>query len=135
MLCARANLERVAVLRLIKAAFKQVEVDERIELDDARVLTILDKMVRMRQESIEQFRGVGRQDLVAKEEAELEIIKAFMPEPLSEAEVQQCVSKAIAECGAVSLKDMGKVMAIVKPLLQGRADLSKISAQVKDRLS
>lgn len=126
---------RLATIRLILAAFKQVEVDERIELDDARVLQILDKMLKQRRESIRQYGDAGRNDLVANEEAEVVIIQEYMPEALSEAEIDAMVNKAVAESGAESIKDMGKVMGMLKADMQGRADMSVVSAKIKAALS
>jgi uncharacterized protein YqeY len=122
-------------IRLIQAEFKRVEVDERIVLDDARVLAILDKMVKQRRESIAQFEKGGRQDLVDTENAELAVIQEFMPQPLSEAEIDALVEAAMQETGAASVKDMGKVMAVLKPKLQGRADMGVVGQRIKARLS
>ena len=127
--------ERLAVIRLIMSAMKQVEVDERIELDDSRVLGILDKMVKQRRESIGQFESGGRDDLVEKEQAEIEIISEFLPQALSEQEIEAIISSAISETGAASMKDMGKVMGIVKPQITGRADVGAVSSKVKSLLS
>jgi uncharacterized protein YqeY len=127
--------ERLAILRLISSSMKQVEVDERIELDDARVIVILDKMVKQRRESIAQFETAGRDDLVRKESYEIDVIHEFLPQALSEAEVDEIVNQAIAETGASSIKDMGKVMAIVKPRIIGRADVGAVSGRIKSRLS
>lgn len=126
---------RLATIRLILAAFKQVEVDERIELDDTRVLQILDKMLKQRRESIRRYGDAGRNDLVANEEAEVVIIQEYMPEALSEAEIDAMVNKAVAESGAESIKDMGKVMGMLKADMQGRADMSVVSAKIKAALS
>ncbi len=126
---------RLATIRLILAAFKQVEVDERIELDDTRVLQILDKMLKQRRESIRRYGDAGRNDLVANEEAEVVIIQEYMPEALSEAEIDAMVNKAVAESGAEAIKDMGKVMGILKADMQGRADMSVVSAKIKAALS
>jgi uncharacterized protein len=126
---------RLGVIRLILSAMKQVEVDERIELDDDRVLQILDKMLKQRRESIRQFADAGRTDLVANEEAEVLVIQEFMPKALTEAEIDTLVSAAIAESGAASQKDMGKVMAILKGPMQGRADMSVVSGKIKVALS
>ena len=126
---------RLAAIRLIMAAIKQREVDERIELDDTQVTAVLDKMVKQRRESIEQYEKAGRTDLVDKEKAELEVIQTYLPEPLSEDEINTLIDEAIAETGASSIKDMGKVMGLLKPKLAGRADMGKVSGQVKARLS
>lgn len=126
---------RLATIRLILAAFKQVEVDERIAIDDNRALQILDKMLKQRRESIRQFSDAGRTDLVANEEAEVVVIQEFMPQALSEAEIDAMVSAAVMESGAESVKDMGKVMALLKANMQGRADMSVVSAKIKAALS
>ncbi|WP_058526514.1 GatB/YqeY domain-containing protein [Legionella erythra] len=126
---------KLDALRLITAAVKQVEVDERIIVDDERMLVILDKMAKQRKESIAQFNTAGRHDLVAQEQFELDLIGQYLPEPLSEDEVNQLVSAAIAEVNAEKMSDMGKVMAHLKPQLQGRADMSKVSALIKTKLS
>ncbi|WP_417533552.1 GatB/YqeY domain-containing protein [Marinobacterium stanieri] len=125
---------RLGTIRLILAELKRIEVDERIELDDARVLTVLDKMVKQRRDSITQYEAAERPELAEKEQQELEVIKTFLPQPLSDAEVTQIIDDAIAESGASSMQDMGKVMAIVKPQVQGRADMGKISGLVKQKL-
>jgi uncharacterized protein YqeY len=125
---------RLQVIRLILAAIKQVEVDERITLDDVRTLQVLDKMLKQRRESIRQYAGAGRADLVAVEEAEVIVIQDFMPQPLSEAEVDAMVRDAVAESGAQSIKDMGKVMGLLKSKMQGRADMSVVSAKIKAAL-
>ena len=127
--------ERLAVIRLMMAALKQVEVDERIELDDTRIITILDKMLKQRRESISQFDAAGRKDLSDKENAEIDIIKTFMPQALSEEEIVSIINDAIATTGAASIKDMGKVMGIVKPKMAGRADMGKVSGSIKALLS
>ena len=126
---------RLGVIRLMLAAIKQVEVDERIELDDARIIAVLDKMVKQRRESISQFASAGRDDLTAIEQAELEIISEFMPEALSEAEIEALIEQSLATTGASSIRDMGKVMGMLKPQLQGRADMSQVSQLIKSRLS
>ncbi len=127
--------ERLATIRLIQAAIKQREVDERIELDDAQVLQVLDKMVKQRRDSISQFSDAGRTDLVAKEESELLVIQEYLPEALSEEEIAALVAEAIAATGASSVKDMGKVMGYVKPKAQGRADMGAVSGLIKAQLS
>jgi uncharacterized protein YqeY len=127
--------ERLATIRLALAAIKQREVDERIALDDAQVLAVLDKMIKQRRESITQFQTGGRADLVAKETAEIAVLQGYLPAQLSEAEIDEAIAQAIAATGAVSVKDMGKVMALVKPKAQGRADLGAISARIKQKLS
>ena len=125
---------RMGVARLLLAAIKQREVDERIELDDSQVLAVLDKMVKQRRDSIQQYGDAGRDDLAAVEAAEIEVIQEFLPEGLSEAEIVSIIEAAIAETGAESMRDMGKVMGIVKPLVQGRADVGQVSSLVKQKL-
>ncbi|WP_428242301.1 GatB/YqeY domain-containing protein [Gynuella sp.] len=126
--------DRLSTIRLMLAELKRVEVDERIELPDERILAILDKMQKQRRDSINQFEQAKREDLAAKERSELEVIAEFLPEPLGEAELNALIDAAIAEVGASSMADMGKVMALVKPKAQGRADMSEISKAVKGRL-
>jgi len=126
---------RLGVIRMIMAAIKQREVDERIELDDDQVTLVVDKMIKQRRESISQFDAAGRDDLSAIERTELEILSTFMPEQLSEDEIASMVEKALADAGASSMKDMGKVMGIVRPQAQGKADMSVVSQLIKDKLS
>lgn len=126
---------RLGVIRLMLAALKQVEVDERIELDDTRITAILDKMAKQRRESITQFGQAGRDDLIAIEEAELDIIREFLPEALSAEEIEAMISSTIDATGATSIRDMGKVMGALKPQLQGRADMGQVSQLIKSRLS
>lgn len=126
--------ERLGTIRLILADFKRIEVDERIEIDDERALVILDKMLKQRRDSINQFTDGGRQDLADKEQAEIEVIQDFLPTPLTPAEIDALVAAAISTTGAESVKDMGKVMAIVKPQVQGRADVGAVSQAIKARL-
>jgi len=125
---------RLATIRLVTAAIKQREVDERIELDDAQVLAVLDKMVKQRRESISQFEKAGRDDLILQEASELEIIQSYLPEQLTEAEITALIDAAMEATGATSIKDMGKVMGQLKPKLQGRADIGAVSAMIKTRL-
>ena len=127
--------QRLAALRLMMAEFKRVEVDERIELDDARVLAILDKMTKQRKDSQAQFKEAGRTDLEEKEGFELAIIGEFMPEQLGKEEIVDLVATVISQIGASGMQDMGKVMGILKPKVQGKADMSQVSALVKSRLS
>ena len=129
------NKARLGVIRLILAAFKQVEVDERITIDNDRALVILDKMLKQRRESIRQFTDGNRMDLAEIEEAEILVIQDFMPQALTEAEIDAMVSAAVAESGAQSIKDMGKVMALLKTAMQGRADMSVVSQKIKAALS
>ena len=126
--------DRLGVLRLITAAFKQKEVDERIELDDAMVLAIMDKMVKQIRDSIQQFEQAGRDDLVEKEKFELEIIQEYLPAQLTDNEIKQLIAESITESGAESVKDMGMVMGVLKPRLQGRADMRQVSGLVKQQL-
>lgn len=127
--------ERLTTIRLIQAEIKRIEVDERIEVDDDRLLSVLDKMCKQRRDSIEQFESAGRDDLASQEKAEMEVIQEFLPEALSEEELQTLVTAAVAESGATEARDMGKVMAIVKPQVQGRADMGAVSKLVKAALS
>jgi uncharacterized protein YqeY len=127
--------ERLGVLRLITAAIKQREIDERVEMDDADVLQVLDKMVKQRRDSESQFLKAGRDDLAKQETYELGILSEFLPEALSEDELKALVDSAVAESAAESMKDMGKVMAILRPQAQGRADMGAVSGAVKARLS
>ena len=127
--------ERLAGIRFVLAAIKQREVDERIQLDDTQVLAVLDKMIKQRRESITQFEAGARADLVAKESAELAVLLAYLPAQLGEAEVEGLIRAAIASTGATSMKDMGKVMAAVKPQVQGRTDMGALSARIKSLLS
>jgi uncharacterized protein len=127
--------ERLATVRLITAAIKQREVDERIVLDDVQILSVIEKMVKQRKESIVQFEAGGRADLVAKEQSELAILAAYQPTQMSEAEVDGLIAAAIAATGAASMKDMGKVVAHVKSAAAGRADMAAVSARVKAKLA
>jgi uncharacterized protein YqeY len=126
---------RLGTIRLLLAAIKQKEVDERIELDDAVVSSIVEKLIKQRKDSISQFQAAGRDDLVAAEQAELVVLQAYLPEQLSAAEVEAAVVVAITESGASSAKDMGKVMGLLKPRLAGRADMGQVSALIKARLA
>jgi len=125
---------RLGALRQIHAAIKQREVDERIELDDAGALVVLDKLAKQYRESIDQYRAAAREDLVSKEEQELAVAQEFLPQPLDGAEIERLVEEAIASTGAGGMKDMGRVMGILKPQVQGRADMGAVSARVKARL-
>ena len=129
-----ADKPRLGTIRLILAAIKQIEVDERKVLDDIEVTTVLDRMCKQRRESISQFEKAGRTDLVDQEAAELAIIQTYLPEPLSEGELNALIDEAMAQTGASSIKDMGRVMALLKPELQGRADMGAVSAMIKARL-
>ncbi|MEN9931019.1 MAG: hypothetical protein RL604_1266 [Pseudomonadota bacterium] len=126
---------RLGTIRLLLAAMKQKEVDERIELDDGAVIAIIEKLIKQRKDSISQFQAAKRDDLVAIENAELIVLQAYMPEQMSEAEVAAVVAKAVAEVGATGPQDMGKVMGLVKSQLAGKADMGVVSAQVKAALT
>jgi uncharacterized protein len=126
--------DRLGLIRMLQAGIKQREVDERIQLDDAQVLAVIDKMIKQRKDSVTQFEAGGRADLVAKESAEIAWLSDYLPAQLSEAEIDELVRSAIAESGAASLKDMGKVMALVKPKAQGRCDMGALSARIKAAL-
>ena len=126
---------RLATLRLITAAIKQREVDERTEMDDAQVLSVLEKMIKQRRDSITQYEKAGRQELADQEKSEIAIIEDYMPEGLSEEEILAMVETAITETGAASIRDMGKVMGLLKPQLQGRADMGKVGGLIKQKLS
>ncbi len=126
---------RLATLRLMSAALKQKEVDDRAVPDEATTIAIIDKLMKQRRESITQYESAGRDDLVAIEQAEAEIIKTYLPASLNEEEISAIIEAAVAESGAASVKDMGKVMGLVKPKLQGRADMSAVSKTIKDRLN
>ncbi len=125
---------RLGVIRLILAAIKQREVDERIVLDDAQVTAVLDKMLKQRRESISQYDQAGRTDLSEVEQYEMGVVQEYLPQPLTPAEIDTLIGQAVAESGASGIKDMGKVMAILKPQLQGRADMSAVSVQIKAKL-
>ena len=126
--------QRLGVIRLMLAAVKQREVDDRAELTDDQILAVLDKMVKQRRDSVTQYEQAGRTELAAQENYEIGVIQEFLPAALSEAEIAEIVTEAIAASGATSMKDMGKVMGIVKPRVQGRADVGAVSALVKNRL-
>jgi uncharacterized protein len=126
--------ERLGVIRMITAAIKQREVDERISLDDAQVVAVLEKMVKQRKESLVQFQAGNRQDLVDKEAAEIELLKTYLPSPLGDAEIDALIAAAIAATGASSVKDMGKVMGVIKSKAQGRADMGTVGAKIKAKL-
>ena len=126
---------RLGTIRLIQAEIKRIEVDERIELDDTRVLAILDKMSKQRRDSLSQFKDAGRDDLAEQEQSELDVIAEFLPAALTEEELQVLIDQAVAASGAQAMSDMGKVMGILKPQIQGRADMGVVSKQIKARLS
>ena len=126
---------RLGVVRLVLAAIKQREVDERIELDDAQVLAVLDKMVKQRRDSLTQFTDAGRQDLADQESFELSVLQEYLPAALSEAEIDALITAAIESTGAASMKEMGKVMGVLKPQVQGRADVGEVSKRIKSLLA
>ena len=126
---------RLGTIRLLLAAIKQREVDDRIELDDSAVLKVLDKMVKQRRDSISQFEKAGRNELVEQEAYEVEVLQTYMPEALSSEEISALIIEAIGKTGAKTMRDMGKVMGLIKPKLEGRADMGAVSKQVKNQLS
>lgn len=126
--------ERLGTIRMITSAIKQREVDERIQLDDTQVLAVIEKMIKTRKESITQFQSGGREDLVAKEQQEIELLQAYMPQQLGDAEVDALIAEAIAQSGATSIKEMGKAMALLKQKAQGRTDMAGASAKLKAKL-
>ena len=126
--------ERLGAIRLIQVEIKRIEVDERCDVDDERVLVILDKMVKQRRDSIKQFEDAGRQELADKEQAEIDVIQEFLPAALTEEEINSLITQAITQTGAESMRDMGKVMGILKPQIQGRADAGAVSGLVKKAL-
>ncbi len=126
--------ERLGVIRMITAAIKQREVDERISLDDAQVIAVFEKMVKQRKESLVQFQAGNRQDLVDKESAEIDLLKTYLPSQLGDAELDALIADAIASTGAASVKDMGKVMGVIKSKAQGRADMGTVGAKIKAKL-
>ncbi len=126
---------RLGVIRLIQSEFKRIEVDERIELDDARVLAVLDKMVKQRRDSAKQYEDAGRQELAEQELFEISIIAEFLPQPLSDEEISALIDDAVSSTGASGMQGMGQVMGILKPKLQGRADMGKVSGLVKAKLT
>ena len=132
--------ERLGTIRLLMAAIKQSEIDKRthgehVELDEAGILAVIEKLIKQRRESIELYKSGNREDLVKKEEAEIKVLQGYFPEQLTDDEVENLITKALAESGATTMKDMGKVMAILKVSLQGRADIAKVSGQVKAKLT
>ncbi len=134
--CMKAgDKKRLGVIRSMLAAIKQVEVDSQKALDDDEVIAVLDKQVKQRRDSIQQYREAGREELAEQEQYELEVIQTFLPQPLSEVEIAQMIEAAIQETGAAGMQDMGKVMGVLKPKMQGRADMSIVSKQVREKLS
>jgi uncharacterized protein YqeY len=126
--------ERLGVIRMLTAAIKQREVDERISLDDAQVLSVLEKMIKQRKESLVQFQAGNRPDLVAKESGEIALLQGYLPSQLSDSEIDALIAEAISSTGAASIKDMGKVMGIIKGKAQGRADMAAVGAKIKAKL-
>ena len=126
--------ERLSCIRMLQAGIKQREVDERVELDDTQVLAVIDKMIKQRKESVAQFQAGNRADLVAKESAEIDVLTGYLPAQLGAAELDAMIKDAIATTGAASMKDMGKVMGILKPKVQGRTDMGALSARIKSAL-
>lgn len=126
--------DRLGAIRLMMSEFKRIEVDERVELDDARVLAILDKMLKQRRDSVAQYEAAGREDLASIERAEMLVIGEYLPEALSDDEISTLISAAVTASGAASVRDMGAVMAILKPQIQGRADVAQVSQKVKAAL-
>lgn len=126
--------ERLAVIRLVNAAIKQREVDERIQLDDTQVLAVLEKMIKQRRDSVSQYEAANREDLAAVERFEISVIQDYMPQALGEAEIEALIDAAIAETGATTGRDMGKVVGVLKPKVAGRADMGAVSARIKARL-
>ena len=127
--------ERLGTIRLILAEIKRIEVDERIDLDGPAIIVLLDKMLKQRRDSISQFEQAGRDDLANKEASEIEVIQSFLPAQLSDTEISQLIDDAIAQSGAQSMQDMGKVMGLLKPQLQGRANIGQVSGDIKKRLA
>lgn len=127
--------QRLGIIRLIQAAIKQKEIDERISLDDTQIIIVLDKMLKQRRDSLAQFEKAERQDLAEQEAYEIKIIQTYMPQPLTETELASLLETAIKETGATSLKELGKVMGFLKPKVQGRVDMRALSANLKQRLS
>ena len=127
--------ERLGTIRLMQAEFKRIEVDERIELDDQRVLTVLDKMLKQRRDSAKQYEDANRQELADQELFEVAVIQEFMPQALTETEIDQLIEAGIQQTGAEGMKDMGKLMGILKPQMQGRADMGSVSKRIKQKLA
>ena len=129
------EMSKLTVIRGLQAAIKQIEIDERIELDDTQVLAVIEKQIKQRKESVKAFEGAGRDDLASKEQAELEILSQFLPEAMTEEELDSIIAQTISAQEATSMKDMGKVMNSLRPLIAGRADPSQVSAKIKAKLS
>ena len=129
------EMSKLTVIRSLQAAIKQIEIDERIELDDTQVLAVIEKQIKQRKESVKAFEGAGRDDLASKEQAELEILSQFLPEAMTEEELDSIIAQAITAQEATSMKDMGKVMNSLRPLIAGRADPAQVSAKIKAKLA
>ena len=129
------EMDKLTVIRSLQAAIKQIEVDERIELDDTQVLAVIEKQIKQRKESVKAFLGANREDLASKEQAELEILSQFLPEAMSEDELDSLIAQTIEAQGATSMKDMGKVMNSLRPIIAGRADPAQVSAKIKAKLA
>ncbi|ENU29578.1 MULTISPECIES: GatB/YqeY domain-containing protein [Acinetobacter] len=129
------EMATVTVIRGLQAAIKQIEIDERIELDDAQVLAVIEKQIKQRKESIKAFSGAGREDLASKEQAEVEVISQFLPAAMTEEELDSLIEQTISAQGATSMKDMGKVMNSLRPIIAGRADPAQVSSKIKAKLS
>lgn len=127
--------QRLSAIRLLLAAMKQKEVDERIELDDAAITAVIDKMLKQRRDSLSQYEAAGRADLAAKEQAEIDVLTQYMPTPLTEAEIDALIEQAITDSGATGAAAMGKVVGLVRPQVTGRADMAQVSARIKNRLA
>jgi len=128
------EMDKLTVIRGLQAAIKQIEVDERIELDDNQVLAVIEKQIKQRKESVKAFEGAGREDLASKEQAEIELLSQFLPEAMSEDELDSLIAQTIEAQGATSMKDMGKVMNSLRPIIAGRADPAQVSAKIKAKL-
>lgn len=126
---------RLGTIRLIIAALRQKEIDERIELSDDQTLAIIEKLIKQRRDAIAQFRAAGREDLAQKEEGEIEVCRSYLPQPLEEAEIRALIEEAVTATGASGMRDMGRLMAVLRPKLQGRADMGAVSALVKARIT
>ncbi|ENV70413.1 GatB/YqeY domain-containing protein [Acinetobacter towneri] len=129
------EMDKLTVIRSLQAAIKQIEVDERKELDDAQVLAVIEKQIKQRKESVKAFEGAGREDLASKEQAEIEVLSQFLPEAMTEEELDSMIAQTIEAQQATSMKDMGKVMNSLRPLIAGRADPAQVSAKIKAKLS
>ncbi|EEG10515.1 GatB/YqeY domain-containing protein [Pseudogulbenkiania ferrooxidans] len=129
------DAERLGTIRLLMAAIKQKEVDERVELDDAGIIAVVDKMLKQRRDSVTQYEAAGRQDLADKEKAEMDVLTGYLPQPLTEAEIDALIDTAVVQSGAASMQDMGKVMGLLRPQMAGRADMAVVSARIKAKLA